>query len=218
VGLILETVTHRTVSQLIERRITQPLRLRDTYLPETSPDLKGRHAQGYFPPSLTGDGYLDVTQITASWIGAAGALVSNADDLRRFYRALLGGKLLRPAQLAQMKTLVPVQEGFGYGLGLYELQTPCGPIWGHDGSVPGYQTIAWNDETGRRGVAINVPTQPDEQIAAAFGKLIGVATCQALGSTPSAGAATDSRTLRAAYVDTPWSWRVDPPLRPSAVR
>jgi D-alanyl-D-alanine carboxypeptidase len=216
-GLILEKVTHRTLSQLIDRRITRPLELRDTYLPETSPDIKGHHAHGYFPPGLSGDGYLDVTQITASWIGAAGALVSNTDDVRRFYRALLGGKLLRPAQLAQMKTFVPTPDGILYGLGLYRLQTSCGPIWGHDGSLPGYQTIAWNDETGQRGVAINVPTQPDGQIAAAFGRLIEIATCQALGSTPSTAAAPDS-TLRTAQADAAWSLRIDPPVRSSAVR
>lgn len=218
VGLILERLTQQTVSQLIERRITRPLGLRDTYLPETSPDLKGYHARGYYPPSLTGDGYLDVTRITASYIGAAGALVSNSDDLHRFYRALLGGKLLRPAQLAQMKTLVPVQDGYGYGLGLYRLQTPCGPIWGHDGSLPGYQTIAWNDETGRRGVVINVPTQPDEKIGAAFVRLIETAACRALGSTPDAAATSDSPTLRTAEADAAWSWRIDPPLRSVALR
>jgi len=217
VALILERVTHQTVSQLIERRITRPLGLGDTYLPETSPDIKGRYAHGYFPPSLTGDGYLDVTRITASWIGAAGALVSNEDDLRRFYQALLGGKLLRPTQLAQMKTFVPVQNGYGYGLGLYRLQTPCGPMWGHDGSLPGYQTIAWNDETGRRGVAINVSTQPDDQIAAAFTRLIEIASCRALGSAPSPGAASDT-TLRTAQVDAAWLWRIDPPLRSFPVR
>lgn len=197
-------------------RITRPLELRDTYLPETSPDIKGRHARGYFPPSLSGDGYLDVTQITASWIEAAGALVSNADDVRRFYRALLGGQLLRPTQLAQLKTFVPARDGIVYGLGLYRLQTSCGPIWGHDGSLPGYQTVAWNDETGRRGVVINVPTQPDEQIAAKFSQLIEIATCRALGATPSTGAAPDS--LRTAHADPAWSWRIDPPLRSSAAR
>jgi D-alanyl-D-alanine carboxypeptidase len=78
------------------------------------------------------------TRLSPSVAWTAGALVSNVDDLRRFYRALLGGRLLRPAQLAQMKDLVPVGEGFGYGLGLYSLDTPCGTIWGHDGGILGF--------------------------------------------------------------------------------
>jgi D-alanyl-D-alanine carboxypeptidase len=185
-GLILERVTHRSVAQLIEQRIVRPLQLRNTYFPQRSPEIAGYHARGYVPPTVTGDGYLDVTRIAPSAPGAAGALISNVNDLRRFYRALLGGDLLRPAQLAQMKELVPLDEGFGYGLGLYSAPTPCGPIWGHDGGIPGYVTIAWNDETGRRGIAIGLSTEPDPQIGAAFDRLIEVATCRAFGQEPPA--------------------------------
>lgn len=183
-GLILEAVTQQSMSQLIEQRITRPLRLRNTYLPESSPDIQGYHARGYYPPALTGGGYVDVTRLspTAPW--AAGALVSNVDDLRRYFGALFGGRLLRPAQLAQMKDFVPVEDEFGYGLGLYRSETACGPIWGHDGGIPGYLTIAWNDETGRRGIAFGLPTAADEQISAAAGRLLDVATCRALGQEP----------------------------------
>jgi D-alanyl-D-alanine carboxypeptidase len=114
-------------------------------------------------------------------------------------------QLPKPAQLAEMKTLVPVEEGYGYGLGLYSLSTGCGTIWGHDGSVPGYATIAWNDETGRRGVTVGLPTQPDEEIAAAFEPLLQVAVCRAFGQelpeqTAGARASGTSR-LRARLLD-----------------
>jgi len=210
-GLILQRVTHRPVSQLIEQRIIRPLRLRHTFFPERSPDIPGYHAHGYLPPSLTGDGYVDYTRISPTWAWAAGALVSNADDLRRFYRALLGGRLLRPAQLAQMKTLVPLGEGSGYGLGLYSLPTPCGQIWGHDGGVPGYSTIAWNDGAGRRGISIGLTTEPDEKIGAAFNQLLLVATCRAFGQevTPSTAATGAARTA-----DSTWIRTVDRSLRP----
>jgi CubicO group peptidase (beta-lactamase class C family) len=41
VGLILQRVTHRPVSRLIEQRIVRPLRLRHTYLAERSTDIAG---------------------------------------------------------------------------------------------------------------------------------------------------------------------------------
>jgi D-alanyl-D-alanine carboxypeptidase len=212
-GLILERVTHQSISQLIQQRITGPLRLRNTYLPELSPDIQGYHARGYFPPARTGEGYVDVTRLSPTVAWAAGALVSNVDDLRRYFGALLGGKLLRPAQLAQMKDLVPVDDEYelGYGLGLYRSETACGPIWGHDGGIPGYATIAHNDETGRRGIALGLPTaaDADEQISAAAGRLIDVATCRALGQEPPAVATTRS-------TDSPantWMRRIDGSFR-----
>lgn len=213
-GLVLEAVTQQSMSQLIQERITRPLRLRNTYLPETSPDIQGYHARGYFPPALTGGGYVDVTRLspTAPW--AAGALVSNVDDLRRYFGALFGGRLLRPAQLAEMKDFVPVEDEFGYGLGLYRSETPCGPIWGHDGGIPGYLTIAWNDETGRRGIALGLPTAADEQISAAVGRLLDVATCRALGQEPPPEA-TNRSTDSAAKT---WMRRIDGSIRLPAKR
>ena len=52
------------MSQLIQQRITRPLRLKHTSLPERSPDIPGYHAHGYFPPALTGEGYVDVTRLS----------------------------------------------------------------------------------------------------------------------------------------------------------
>ena len=46
--------------------------------------------------------------------------MSTATDMAHYWRALLGGKLLAPPQLAAMKTTVPVGHGLpvSYGLGL----------------------------------------------------------------------------------------------------
>jgi D-alanyl-D-alanine carboxypeptidase len=211
-------VTHQSISQLIQQRITRPLRLRHTYLPESSPDIQGYHARGYYPPALTGEGYVDVTRLSPTVAWAAGALVSNGDDLRRYFGALLGGQLLRPAQLAEMKDLVPVEDEYelGYGLGLYRSETACGPVWGHDGGIPGYATIARNDETGRRGIALGLPTDTDadELIAAAADRLIDVATCRALGQEPPPAVTTRSTDSSA----TTWMRRIDGILRLLAKR
>lgn len=180
-GLVLEAVTGRSVESLVEHRIIRPLHLTDTSFPSRRTTIPGFHARGYAPPSFTGAGYVDYTEQSPTWSNAAGAVVSNIDDLRRFYRALLSGQLLRPAELAAMKTLVD-DEGGGYGLGLYRLQTACGPAWGHDGGVPGYTSISVNEENGRRGMSAIVPTYPvDDAIAAELGPVLNAAVCRAYG-------------------------------------
>ncbi len=68
-------------------------------------------------------------------------MVSTAQDWARFDRALLSGKLLPPALLKEMRTTVPEEPEIPnrrYGLGLEQVTTPCGTVWGHNGQVPGY--------------------------------------------------------------------------------
>ena len=198
IGLILERVTHRSVSTLLRQRIIRPLRLHDTVYPTRSPNIPGYHAHGYLPPTLSDafpppwggqNRYVDISRYSPTFAGAAGALISNPDDLRGFYRALLSGRLLRPAQLAEMKTMVELDPMYGYGLGLFTIETPCGRIWGHDGGIPGYTTIAWNDESGRRGMVVGLPTEQDEAIAAAFETVLATAVCRVFDRpVPSAAA------------------------------
>ncbi|MGW4471147.1 serine hydrolase domain-containing protein [Nonomuraea sp. NPDC004354] len=84
---------------------------------------------------------------------AAGQLVSTPRDVNRFLSALLGGKLLKPAMLEQMKRTVSVAgapQGWGYGLGLTKIPLSCGGLaWGHSGDVGGYSTRNGITEGGR---------------------------------------------------------------------
>lgn len=76
-------------------------------------------------------------------------------DLNRFYRALLGGELLAPAQLRQMKTTVPIEGSlFRYGLGLFTRQLPCGEFWGHNGLVLGSMTWSMSSADGKRQMSL----------------------------------------------------------------
>lgn len=70
-------------------------------------------------------------------------MISTTGDLARFFQALLGGRLLPPVQLAQMRTTVPIvspgqpnPQHAAYGLGLFTADTPCGTVWGHGGDTP----------------------------------------------------------------------------------
>ena len=154
-GLLIERLTGRPYAEEISRRILRPLGLQHTYFPGTNPYIRGPHMAGYV---VLADGLRDVTVFNPSSGWAEGEMISTAADLNSFYRALLTGRLLTPALLAQMQTTVVVvpslPEAAGYGLGIFWLATPCGRVWGHFGEAVGYSTNSWHSADGRRQVTL----------------------------------------------------------------
>ncbi|MBK3568811.1 serine hydrolase [Streptomyces sp. MBT62] len=153
-GMIIEKVTGRSYSTEIDQRILRPLGLRDTRLPGSSPFITGPHSHGY-EPVKKGDGTLvpvDYTTVNMSIAGAAGELISTTADLDHFFRTLLSGGLLRPAELREMTTDT---SGAGWGLGLEMARLPCGTIVGHGGGTPGYRTISFHTLDGTRQVTLD---------------------------------------------------------------
>jgi D-alanyl-D-alanine carboxypeptidase len=175
-GLIVETATGRAIGTELRERIFEPLRLRDTTF-AIAPRIAGRHAHGY---ELIGKPPLaDVTVLSHSFAWAAGAIVSTGDDLARFYRALLAGRLLRPDLLRAAETTVPAEFG-RYGLGLIALASPCGAVWGHGGDTAGYYAMAFNSKDGERQVVVLANLGADSQsnrAAQAFERVLATAYC-----------------------------------------
>ena len=158
-GLIVQAVTGNPLGKELARRILTPLGLRDTFLPVNFPGMPGPRSRGYSlplsPPGEVPSGpLLDFTVYNPSLAWAAGALVSDLQDQTRFFRALLGGRLLPPRLLAEMLTTVEVQPGVGYGLGLEVLETPAGRLVGHSGSIPGFDNMVLSTEDGRRQLGL----------------------------------------------------------------
>ena len=153
-GLIVEAASGRSLSTELRRRISAPLRLHSTSL-DAKPRIAGRHAHGY-TRYHGGRHPRDISVIGQSFAWAAGAIVSNTDDLARFYRALLRGRLLRPDLLAAMRATVPAA-GQHWGLGIIETPYRCRPSWGHGGETLGYETNANSSRDAARQavVAIN---------------------------------------------------------------
>lgn len=166
-GLIVEEVTGRPLAEEVRRRVIQRIGLRRTYSPAPGEvTIREPHPRGYIQDA-PGAPLHDVTGTDPSWAWAAGHLVSTTSDLNRFFSALLAGRLLAPAQLAEMRTTVPAGYPFGpgtrYGLGLVSTPLSCGGVyWGHGGSIPGYETRGGATEDGRAaGVAVTLqPTDP----------------------------------------------------------
>jgi D-alanyl-D-alanine carboxypeptidase len=160
-GMIIQKATGNSWNHEVTERVIRPLGLRGTSAPTTSSRIPGRHLRGYSDFDGGGAG-TDVTALNPSAGGAAGAMISTTADLTRFYEALLGGRLLRPAQLAAMRTTVPAPElepawpGPRYGLGLMEVPLSCGGVYySHGGDIPGYTTRNGVTADGRRAVALN---------------------------------------------------------------
>ncbi|WP_327090021.1 beta-lactamase family protein [Nonomuraea sp. NBC_01738] len=151
-GLLVQKVTARPVSEEITKRIITPLGLRDTYWPAPGEQrISGPHPSAY--KSGPGGDRVDVTEMDPSRGWAAGQLISTPRDVSRFFGALLDGTLLRPAELAQMRrTVTPAgaPKGAGYGLGLTKIPLTCGGVaWGHSGDVGGFSTRAGATASGR---------------------------------------------------------------------
>ena len=185
-GLLIETATGRPLARELERRIFAPLGLKHTSFPVGNTTLSGYYAHGYVSTAAvpTGDApRLDVSDINPSHAWAAGAIVSNADDLSSFYRALMAGRLLTPALLQAMKTTVaedPTDPDttFSYGLGIERVNDSCGANWGHTGSIYGYQDMAyWNERTGRTVVLAATMFFAPAAAQTALGTAIGLAVC-----------------------------------------
>ncbi|MEU4163489.1 serine hydrolase domain-containing protein [Actinoplanes sp. NPDC026670] len=155
-GLIIRKVTGRAYGEEVDKRILRPLRLHGTEVPGTDVTIDGPHAHGYEPVEQNGRPVpLDFTDLNPSMAYSAGEIVSTTADLNRFYRALLGGRLLRRRELTEM--LTPVGE-LGYGLGIYQESLPGGPtLWGHTGGIFGYLTYSFStpDAATQLSVSIN---------------------------------------------------------------
>jgi D-alanyl-D-alanine carboxypeptidase len=204
-GMIIEAATGRKLGQELSRRIIRPLRLRDTFFPVNRPTIPGPNPRGYSLPLTDEAGpLLDFTVYNPSLAWGAGNLISDLGDLERFFRALLGGRLLPPRLLAEMTTPVPVGvPGYGYGLGLLVVETPSGRLIGHDGAIPGFLNIVMSTEDGRRqlGVMINeliVPTA----VMAAFDQT-WMAIAERLLEAPARGASTSASLRAASRAGTP---------------
>ncbi|MCO5967654.1 serine hydrolase domain-containing protein [Actinoallomurus soli] len=162
-GLIIEKATGRPVIEEITNRVIKRAGLRHTYFPIVGDQtIHEAHPRGYAPETGTTGPLRDVTELDPSWAWSAGQIVSTNGDLIRYLAALLGGRLLEPAQLKEMRTTVGTgdKRGAGYGLGLFRTPLPCGgAVWGHDGGIPGYGTAAFAAEDGR-AIAIAATAEP----------------------------------------------------------
>ncbi len=158
-GMIIEKATGKPYAREVERRIVEPLGLKETTFPGTDPALPAPHPVGYSKLYVQNPGpeIYDATHYRPSWSGATGEVVSTSGDLNRFYSALLQGKLLPRKQLDAMLTTVDTKQHFRYGLGIMSRTLSCGTtVWGHDGVVWGSLSGAATTRDGKNALTFNI--------------------------------------------------------------
>jgi D-alanyl-D-alanine carboxypeptidase len=192
-GPIIEKLTGQKLDDVFQERIFTPLGLRNTLLPPlTSNSIPDPHPQGYLygtnvstlstgalPPdeqTAARNGTLlpnDVTDVNPSWAWAAGAAISTVEDLAAYVKPLVAGGLLDAAtQKQRLDSLTPINpsepNSAAYGLALARF----GPMIGHDGSLPGYQSfMGYDPGSGNTLIVLtnlqNAPdgTEPANEIA-----------------------------------------------------
>ncbi|MFG3404337.1 serine hydrolase domain-containing protein [Streptomyces sp. NPDC048142] len=178
-GLIVQKVTGRPLAEEMDRRIIKRIGLRHTYFPATGEmTIRKPHPRGYHRSPADGP-LRDFTKMDPSAGWAAGQLISTNSDLNRFFTALLAGRLLPAAQLAEMRTTVPAgTSGLRYGLGLTSRPLSCGGVyWGHGGDIAGYETRGGVTDDGRAAnVAVtSIPT--DKEAAQHVNDAVDKALC-----------------------------------------
>ncbi|MBO1418666.1 serine hydrolase [Streptomyces sp. FH025] len=155
-GLAVENLTGRAFPDVLRERILTPLGLNDTSFVVPDQRIQGPHVTGYLTNDDRSKPLLNSTEQTGSWVWAAGAVISSADDLDRFLTALAAGSsggLVKDDSLRQMEAALPTPTTkVAYGLGLRRISLSCGDVYGHGGIVQGFNTQSFTTPDGRRSV------------------------------------------------------------------
>lgn len=134
-GQIIQAVTQDSVGNQIRKRLLVPFDLAHTSYPQTQA-MPDPWARGYGLDSR-GD-WEDVSNtVPVSLMGAAGEMISDMADMRKWIALYVTGKTSRPATHRALMDCIPTGHGnlaFGLGLG-------CSAGWyGYTGGLPGYNT------------------------------------------------------------------------------
>ncbi|MGW2961071.1 serine hydrolase domain-containing protein [Streptomyces sp. NPDC001220] len=141
-GLLVEKESGQRLGDYLREHVLAPAGMSHTVFP-TGNEFPTPHPQGYTDQTATGK-VEETAGWDPSWAWAAGAMISDLDDLHTWARTAATGvfpdgtTMVGPAvqkqRLTTPSTGIP---GAGYGLGIFDVQG-----WiGHNGSLPGYEAL-----------------------------------------------------------------------------
>lgn len=136
-GVIIEEVSGMTYGEFVEKKIFEPLEMRNTYFGSHSRLIPNR-AMGYqFGRELRNAEYLSHTQPFS-----AGAIMSTVDDLSKWQRAIQSNTLVKKETIEKAFTNYPLNNGkptyYGYGWMLDEINGSF--TREHSGGIFGYSS------------------------------------------------------------------------------
>lgn len=170
-GLLIKKVTGKSVPDIFNEKIFQPLGMNHTFWPKTS-YLSFPYSHGY---SIGSDGViLDQTNWNPSWGDAAGILISNLTDMKIYAREINESKLLSAKMKIERFKWVDDTDAPGIkysGFGLEKIKN-----WiGHPGSIFGYNSELWYETEKKITLIIFTNTidgYPADALLSAFAKIL----------------------------------------------
>ncbi|MFI7358052.1 serine hydrolase domain-containing protein [Streptomyces avidinii] len=178
-GKLIEEITRHPYQYEVTARILKPLEMRETRaaVPDRSTPVPAPYLPGYMARSNGESVDVNVQG------GLPASMTSTMGDLDRFISGLFDGRLLRPAQAAELFAVpkgtdgkpLPYANGSNcntgpakgtacFSVGLMSVPLPDGSVlWGKTGSDPGYRSgVFASQDLNRRAVyAIGTSSSPD---------------------------------------------------------
>jgi len=173
-GLIIEQVEHKTLSEAMQDRLFGPLGMRHTFLPPSRMNaMPEPYAHGYLygsssvafvgtPPyspevkSAARAATLlptDYTNLNHSFAWAAGGAVSNANDLATWIEALVSGRVFdatyQQLWLNSVRPEDPKKPDQQYGYGIAKLRWGPNAMYYHGGETAGYNSFMGYDPVNK---------------------------------------------------------------------
>ncbi|MGW9686308.1 serine hydrolase domain-containing protein [Flagellimonas sp. 2504JD1-5] len=157
-GLIIESVTQKTVGEVFREKLFNPLQLGNIYFPANE-SLIGPVATPW--RDSNGDGTLqDISDEFGpayhSIFYTAADVFSTASDLSMWAQHLFNGTLLSQETKNQMLNFTPLGDPIatGYGLGIREVTFVGKSMWGHTGGMRGYGSYMFYDPVSKVSIAM----------------------------------------------------------------
>lgn len=142
-SFIIEDIEKKDLSEVIDQRIIEPLKLKNTYYGGKLDSAKGE-ALAY---EKTGE-WTPVEETEISLVKGAGAMTSTPSDINKFFSALLEGKVVKPESLAKMTEIRDE-----YGLGIFEMPIAGKTFFGHTGGIDGFNSVVVYDPEEKTSIA-----------------------------------------------------------------
>ena len=190
-GLIIEKVDGRPLAQAMQDRLFGPLNMQHTELPASAVNtIPDPYSHGYLygsssvalvgtPPyspevqAAARAGTLlptDYTDLNHSFAAAAGGVISTANDLAVWIKALVGARVLNAEyQRHWLDSLQPEDprkpDGQQYGYGISQLRWGANTMYFHGGETPGYNSFIGYDLSNQVTLVVwtNLTVSLDEQ-------------------------------------------------------
>jgi D-alanyl-D-alanine carboxypeptidase len=173
-GLIIEKIERKAVAQAMQDRLFGPLRLRHTSMPLRGANaIPAPYSHGYLygsasvafvgePPyssafkAAARAGKVkpnDFTSLNHSFAWAAGAAISNADDLATWIQALVSGRVFdskyQQVWLHSPRPMDPNTATQEYGYGIAVLRWGSNAMYNHGGETAGYNSFIGYDPVNK---------------------------------------------------------------------